>query len=209
MRFIFLSTLFILCLAVKAEALPLANVHMVVVSGTGAIQADIPTLFAATKETLKPLPVRLRLRRSTYVSDSAPGLSSLAQTRARFDYWKNEAIKRHWFRGSDIVHVALPPIIDPAGIFVGELALTCGRFSVSFMTNQNNKGESRYEHSLCSIGHGLLHNLGSGHHNDSINLMHSDALRFVSAERSAESGYSSTCRLPIEASTVKEVEACR
>lgn len=202
-------TIFILLSAVAANALPLVNVHMVMVGGANAIQADIPTLFAATKETLKPLPVRLRLRRSTYVSDSAPGLSTLAQTRARFDYWRDEAIKRHWFRGVDIVHVALPPIIDPLGIFVGELALTCGRFSVSFLTNSNHKGETRYEHSICALAHGVGHNLGAMHNSDSANLMHPDALRFVSAERSDASSNSSTCRLPIEASTIKEVEACR
>lgn len=193
----------LLLLPLSANALPLVNMHMVMVGGANAIEADIPTLFAATKESLKPLPVRLRLRRSTYVSDSAPGLSTLAQTRARFDYWKGEAIKRRWFRGSDVVHVALPPIIDPLGIFVGELALTCGRFSVSFLTNSNHKGESRYEHALCALSHGIIHNLGGTHDDANGNIMHSDALRFVT---SANNTY---CSLPINGKAIREVKACR
>lgn len=201
--------IFLLLFPFSAQALPLVNVHMVMVGGAGDIEADIPTLFAATKESLKPLPVRLKLRRSTYVSDSAPGLSTLAQTRARFDYWKNEAIKRRWFRGSDIVHVALPPIIDPLGIFVGELALTCGRFSVSFLTNNNHKGESRYEHSLCGISHGLSHNLGAAHDDSNGNLMHSDALRFVSPDAASEPAIHGPCKLPINGKAIREVKACQ
>ena len=42
----------LLLLPLSANALPLVNVHLVMVGGAGAIQTDIPTLFAATKESL-------------------------------------------------------------------------------------------------------------------------------------------------------------
>lgn len=107
---------------------------------------------------------------------------------------------------NDVVKlVLLPPIYESGKFWLAGYAsgtctykrLTTVAYSHGELFNQD--GLDRWMHSINAMLHELLHILGAYHHDEELNVMHSNALYYVTPAGGV---------LPILQSTVQEVAAC-
>ncbi len=159
------------------------NVHVVQLDGpNGLTGSQFSDSWVAAADHLSRSGVKLKLKKFSYIADEKPELATLGRIHQRLLFWRQQAKKRNYHRGVDLVHFIAPPIFEKnthwfAGMAVGTCSFGLNATSISFAGTSATKG-LQIKKSALGIAHEIAHILG-GKHTSGNDFMHHGALGMV------------------------------
>ena len=166
---------------IKLLLLAIVNIRVVILT-------DVPTSFVPEVARLESqVTTDARIVDVRIMRDPYPTLNKLAYQIDRLQNLSNWAKKKRLNRGVDQVHFIVSPMIENGALYVGGIARrvcsarSSAAYSMSNYSTLNAFGASRAPHSIIAAAHELGHALGATHQDLAPNIMHSNALSFVTA----------------------------